>query len=241
MNIAMGAGSSMLDKAFSFWQTERANKAAKRASAVQFDREHKAYQSRYQDTVKDMKLAGINPIMAATGGFSVGSGPKSSTPQVYQTPPSQTDIGQSAKSFAQAKKSEKETERVGEEVKEVRQRVKESVMRVKKVRAEKNLVSQQEHESVSRMFMYEQETAKLAQQISQIKSQTQKTDQEYNNLRKMNTQIVALTKRITAETAKLKMIAKVYEGPLGQLLAYLQEIMRSLGIPVAAAIIKRGK
>lgn len=48
------------------WAAEQARLA--------FDRSKNLYASRYQITMKDMRKAGLNPILAASGGFNVGSG-----------------------------------------------------------------------------------------------------------------------------------------------------------------------
>lgn len=44
-----------------------------------FKNSEKVYNSRYQRTVNDMRAAGINPILAASSGFNVGSGPQQAT------------------------------------------------------------------------------------------------------------------------------------------------------------------
>ena len=66
---------------------EKAYGQSKEASALQFEREYGAYKTRYQDTMADMEKAGLNPILAASGGFNVGSGPKASTAQAFQSQP----------------------------------------------------------------------------------------------------------------------------------------------------------
>lgn len=61
---------------------------SKQAATTQFSREEKsamdsykrsidAYKNRYQMTVNDMAKAGLNPILASSGGFNVGSGVQS--------------------------------------------------------------------------------------------------------------------------------------------------------------------
>ena len=47
------------------------------ASAKAFQRSYDAYKERYQTTMKDMHKAGLNPILASSGGFNVGNTPTS--------------------------------------------------------------------------------------------------------------------------------------------------------------------
>jgi hypothetical protein len=44
----------------------------KNAAKLAYDRSMGAYKSRYQNTMADMRAAGLNPILAASGGFQVG-------------------------------------------------------------------------------------------------------------------------------------------------------------------------
>ncbi len=66
---------------------ERAYKDSKEASALSFERSYGAYKSRYQDTMKDMKAAGLNPILAASSGFKPSSAPQAATAQAFQAQP----------------------------------------------------------------------------------------------------------------------------------------------------------
>lgn len=95
--------------------TSDANQAARLNSAESFAREYGAYKTRYQDTVADMREAGLNPILAASGGFNVGSGASSTPAQTFQT--QYPDVSTSAKNVAEAFESRSRVSKNAQEIK----------------------------------------------------------------------------------------------------------------------------
>ena len=55
---------------------------------IAYRRSSRSYKSRYQDTMADMRHAGLNPILTATGGFNVGSGVTAQMPRGVDSPAS---------------------------------------------------------------------------------------------------------------------------------------------------------
>lgn len=232
-------------------QWQRAQQAATTAydrsmasSALQWKRETDFYRGRYQDTAADMRAAGLNPILAASGGFSVGSTPTAPHVQAHMAQPHSAQAFQShrpdfnpsssALSFARAK-TEKSKFTLN------RNKAMESLENIARSRQQRKLMSAQEKQTLQNIYNLEQAHIKMAHEILLIMDKADKTKQDIINAQKMRKQIVANTIRLQAETAKLKEIAKVYDGPIGTMLAYIREIMQAVGIPVAAAIIKGGR
>lgn len=207
-----------------------------------------AYGRRYQMTTADMRAAGLNPILAASSGFGVGQSPQMMAPQLQQY-----NIGSTAESFERADQLRKEkvktvaeTKKTINEAKLIRNKAREVVFNIKKLRSEKNLIDQNEENAVREMFNLEQDFFKKANEISklqfeilEIEKRTALQDTEINFIQANKEKIKAETKnlatvqeKIKAEIAKLKKIAEVYDRPGGLILAYIQEIMKSLGMVI---------
>lgn len=114
---ALGAiGSSVLDLGVGIFRDNNSNSNARDNAEEAWERSQASYASRYQTTVNDMRLAGLNPILAASGGFSVGGQPQAPIAPTFQYSGSHADIASSARNF--------------QEIDESKQRIEESVQRV---------------------------------------------------------------------------------------------------------------
>lgn len=80
------------------------------------------YKKRYQLTTQDMRSAGLNPILAATGGFSVGNAPQVQThaPDMSAFANSASALANSAKAFGEASMIDEETEKVKAETEKIK-------------------------------------------------------------------------------------------------------------------------
>lgn len=221
----------------------------------QYERSMDMYQNRYTYTVADMKRAGLNPILAATGGFNVGSGPTISMAQM----PTYPDISSSALDWQKTKEAESNTDKIDQETQKVikdaelsAQRTAESLENTLKTRAEKNLVTAQERKTVQEIQNLQQEINKimantllLENQTDYVQSQTA-VEREYVGAVQEQKKLTAANKklaegelkRLEYQLSQLKRISDVYSGPVGSALTYVREIMNALGLaPIAGALV----
>ena len=130
------------------WQGEQAG--------IAFERSMEAYRQRYQNTTADMRAAGLNPILAASGGFSVGNSP--AAPMVGMPPAPMGNVfsglSSSAKDFAETSKVDPEIdlieeqkrlleyqqEKIAKEIEKMDQEIIRSVEEIGKIRSEKSLM-----------------------------------------------------------------------------------------------------
>lgn len=217
--------SSALDIGSSLFGADRANSQAQANSATQWNREYGAYKTRYQDTVADMKAAGLNPILAASGGFNVGSGPSASTPATFAanvpTPSS------SALNVAQTKKAGADT---GLSV----QKAKESIQSIAESRSRQGLMSAQEGKAIADMFKAEQEFAKITAELDKIGSETVLNEQQALYVRQLRKKAQKDVEMIVAQMSHLKKISNVYDQPFGKYLAYIEAITKSIGLNIGS-------
>lgn len=225
------------------------NVLGRQNSAYAFDRSQESYNTRYQQTVADMRKAGLNPILAATGGFSVGGQPQMQMPSIPNVP----DLSTAFKNYMEGSKVEQEKEKLKadtvktfEEAELVRKKVKETIANEYKIRTEGDLNVQNEKNKIQEMFNLEQDFYKKAKEIALLQSQIGELESRQSlqyaesetqkEMRKKLSQETKLLKqttiKIVAELSKLKQIAKVYDGPAGLILGYLQEILHVLNIGV---------
>jgi len=218
--------------------------ATREASAWSADQ----YAKRYQTTAKDMRSAGINPIMAATGGFSVGNAPQMSSAQSFQAAPVQ-GVTSSAKDFAdtnrsvqEAKKVVQETEKLVEETKRTMAETANTMQDTLKKRAETGLATANERNAVQNFTNLQLQAAKTAEEIRLTIEQTleaatkaglnaaqkwqtitneKKIEQETKNLRQQY-------QLMEAELKRLKGIDDVYGNEGGRALSILREVMKAL-------------
>jgi hypothetical protein len=173
-------------------------------SAVSFDRSYNAYKRRYQDTVADLKAAGLNPILAATGGLSVGNAPTMAQPQAFQAHQPPIFGTQSAKNIADTRLSDKKAE----------QAVAETYL----ARAKKGLVKAEEKVAYKNVSKILSEIRLNAQKAFEAKGKGEQAWQNVKNLIKQK-------EMLELEIEKLKKISAVYSNPGGQTIAYVEKLL----------------
>ena len=206
---------------------------AQKASAVAFDRSYDAYKRRYQDTVADMKLAGINPIMAASGGFNVGTSPNM-TPATARmaTAPDYESFTSGARNFAAAGTEYKRQAEIVMKTKEARARTNESIAKTYVERAKKGLITAQERQAVKN-------TQLLDKQIWTQMADFQKKVQEGYKANAEKKLILVRVKQLKTVMHKLESISDVYKTPyFGQFVAFLNSMLNLSGSAGAVGTMK---
>jgi len=210
------------------------------------------YRHRYYWTAQDMMNAGLNPILAATGGFSVGSGPSVSLPSQAMAPmPSVPSVASSAREVqelgqieANIEKTKAEKLKIIEETVRTTEEARKLVEEAAKLRLEQGLVTAQERKTIAeveRAFAEVRElasrTAKQWVEVDATQAKTKLMKEETLNVQADRRVIEAnerlLGKRVQELTyllSELETTSNVYEGPVGQALTYMREIVRSLGL-----------
>lgn len=246
-SIISNVGSSYLSNLFvSSPNAATANEVASDAAKEQWERTYWAYKRRYQDTVADMQAAGLNPILAVSNGFNVGSGPQATRAEVFKadTPSGVNDFAGSAKAFSEVEKVEAEKEKIQEEAKYLKAKANEAIQNALKIREEKKLVTQEEKNAVRTMFNLEKEfevknagLQKTFQEIQELMSRTemQEANQDLMVAKKREAEAESrrlqyLGTQIQLQLAQLQKLSNIYKGPAGQVMAYVKEIMNSLNL-----------
>lgn len=187
-------------------------------SAAAYRRQKDFYKQRYQWMMKDMRKAGLNPILAAgSAGFSTGG-----TPSVSMSTLPSTDYASSAKNMSEIGKIEEET--ATERVRQLKTmaEVRTEIARKYKLRAEKGLVTEQER--------------KIWFEIEKWQSEIYKNYRSGVRESKDAERLANQTKALAYQLNQLKNISDVYAAPASKALTIIKEIMRSLGINVGVLI-----
>jgi len=187
-----------------------------------YEQQYSQYKRRYQDTMSDMKLAGLNPILAAgSGGFNVGGSP--SFTNVGQMPSYQPMLASSAyQSFKGGQLSEEQSKT--EDIKRLKllQDTKESLAKVAKIRAEKGLLSEKERLTVVQISESLARTGKMFHEVKKIGVETDRGKME---LKKLKKQIQIMHQQFK----QLKQTSDWYDGAYGDFLGWLRATLGSFG------------
>lgn len=197
------------------------------SATTAWQRSFGAYKNRYDNTMKDMKNAGLNPILAASGGFNVGSGP--SAPMASSTAPS-PHLTQypttSAKDYnlgAEKARTESETAKNRQSILNLKKQAEETIAKTAQHRAQKKLITRQEQVALEQIGVTQQTFNKLTQEAYNTIQTGNLTRQQIKNAK-----LTAAT--MTANLNKLKSIANVYSQPVGDYITYISEIMKAIGL-----------
>lgn len=215
MSVIGGIASAVGSKALDVVGGAVGSKVQDYFSAKQYRRMMRDYKKRYQYTTADMRKAGLNPILAATGGFSVGQ-----TPSMPSTPGpnfgGSSNIASSAEALAETDKAQKETELIGKKVQT-------EIAQAAKTRAEKGLITAQERSTVIGVQKIVAETQKAYKEAYLAIEKRDLTEAETRNLQ-------TITAKTLLEMEKLARIAGVYKAPVGKWITYVNEVREALGV-----------
>jgi len=231
--------------------TDEAWERSKEASALAFKRSYGAYKHRYRDTMKDMRKAGLNPILAAgSAGFTTSGQPAYTPPQSMLAQPQglsaaksysdwtqgQSNVESKKNIHADTRKKLVESQKIRKEINETisntllnRQKTKESKANEKETIKNIALLDKKIWESIAGFHKTIQE-AYLA-----LDKQTL-TKEQVKNLQSERGKIHEQTKTLQAQLAMLTKIANVYNGPSGQMMANVKTVMDALNLNFAAIV-----
>lgn len=222
----------------------RAYADSKEAADTAWARQRLLYRNRYQWTARDMELAGLNPILAASGGFSVGNAPSVASAQAFKADNPYGTFASSAKNFMDASKGVEEIENIKADTDKKRKETLESIARTVKARSEAGLADAKEREAAQNVFVLEQRVYQMAKEISLMDSQIEETnrradlEQQQVQVAKQQEQKLNVEKRkLLLEAQKLYYSMKelsarssVYDGWIGKLNGALKETLSMFGL-----------
>lgn len=220
------------------------------------------YRRRYQWTVEDMREAGLNPILAAQGGFgSVASPAATGAPTVSVPGTSGVDIAGSAKALQDTEVGKREEIRKAEETSKIIQearavfvKAEESIQNIAESKARVQKIRQEERNLIKTVFNTQERFWEIAAnidridaQISLLKAQEQREQMQAFNIASQTAEnwerrklLAQQGKQLVAQLEKLSKVSEVYKGPIGKVLAYVKEILDGLNVGAGVLINRRG-
>lgn len=201
------------------------------ASAQAFDRSYDAYKQRYQDTMADMKAAGLNPILAAgSGGFNVSGQP---TMAKADAPMATLPNTSSAQSYMNMEQAQTEISSRKEKLEKAANIYQDSLKKVE----ETALAAAKTEQEITKTRLIIKNIELTSQNIWKAAAEFQKTIQEGYESAARQKEIEQRTTMIRNEIKKLKSQLKeivqggrIYEGPAGLLLKSIKEAFDAMNL-----------
>jgi hypothetical protein len=229
----IAAGAALAGSALAHSRQKEASRNAwereKNYADLNWMRQENLYKNRYQYTTEDMKKAGLNPILAASGGFQVGSQPTPSMPSHPMIANNEPQFGSTARDFAVAELSQQQTETEKQKIKNLKEQAKETIAKTYVERAKKGLITQQERESVQRIMKMHSEMERMQNEILLMKERGELAAKEKQKIEKQ-IQVVNL------EMNKLKQSSNVYKTAFGQWMNYLKAFTEAIGVNLGGVV-----
>lgn len=218
-DAVVGIPSSIIGTGLDLLSGSYTNEQNRKNSAWAFDQSYSTYKRRYQDTMEDMRLAGLNPILAAgSGGFNVSGQPSMATPQF----PSVAGTGSAlnlAKSMEAKSSSQKNRAQALNLLKDIRLKV----AQIAKTRAEKGLITEQERLTVAKIGETYSIVGKIFHEVERIGTEIDINKKQKailtQNLKMLNLQLKSLSKQM-----------QWYKGAYGDFLGWLKSTTQAFGL-----------
>lgn len=215
------AASRQKDAANTAWDRE------KNYANLNWQRQLDLYKSRYQYTTEDMREAGLNPILAAQGGFQIGNTISPQMPNHPMVANNVPQFGSTARDFAVAELSQQQTKTEQQKIKNLKEQAKETIARTYVERAKKGLITQQERESVQKVQKMHAEIERMNNEILLMKDRGE-------NIQAETRKLAQHMRMVDLEMKKLKQQSNVYTTSYGQWMQYLKAFTEAIGINVGA-------
>lgn len=220
-------GSGLINSALGIGTDWAKNELISKPNAKQaYQRERELYSTRYQMTMADMEKAGLNPILAASSGFQVGSVPSVAQAQY---PQGQT-YAEGLSAANQVRRTDTEIEVMRQELENKRQVIRESVARIARTRAETQVATQTEKNLVRQWLNLE---ADLHIKIAEYERTSAQAGLYGRQREEVNKQIEAIgfdIEKTKMVIEQLKKVTAAYNGPIGGILGYIEAITKALGL-----------
>ena len=221
IGAAGSLGSTLLGGSMNSASSAEAFRRSEQAASTAWQRQMWLAQHKHQMETWDLRRAGLNPILAASGGFSPGS---TSAPmaQVQQTHPfPTTDIAGSAKDMATAA-----TE--GERKKLVKNQAKTELKKAITERARAGVMTATEKNLGQEFFNLEQKFQILTSEIDLTKGFVKLNEEEQRRVK-------LVVEAMNQNLERLKKMHDVYKGPAGSYIAYLNSLFGTVNIGMTGA------
>jgi len=206
-------------------------------SALAFQRSYDAYKRRYQDTTEDMRLAGLNPILAATSGFNVGSSPQMSAPQAFQPHQPLTSPVTAGKEFAEIGEIQEAERKHRMEIRKSRAEANKAIEQAYKILEEKKLVTAQMRNIRKQIILNDKRIWTELANFYKVTGEAYVAFSKEGLNEAMKTRVWKEIEKIEAEVRaqvlKLKELERsneVFSGPVGLKIKYLQELQKGIRI-----------
>lgn len=235
MGSAATAGiSHLLGQSSASTQSQRAHDAMIAQNVVN----QSNYRNRYQWTVEDMKLAGLNPILAASGGFSVGNAPSVSLPSpAFGGMPSTPSLAASAKDMSEVDRIEEDVKRISEDKKRIINLSKLAKAQVLKIGDERSVLRQDVIKTWNEADRIVADTFKIEQEMQLIRAQKRVAQETMVLIQEQKKQASANKELLRTKMKQLYLLFNqmrkkhgVYGNWYGTGLSYIGETLDAFGI-----------
>lgn len=215
-DILLGAGLDFAsayarDKYISQPAADRAYDQSLKGSELAFQRTYGAYKRRYQDTVEDLKKAGLNPILAASGGFKVSGSPTMQAPTGFMAQTQDINFTNSALNVAKTKKADEELNLISAKTNE----------------ALANAAAQQ-----AKAGQLNEETKLTVERVLKTKRECELIASQRDLKKKEKEVLIQKLRQINYDLVQLKKVSEIYDTPTGTGLLWIKSFMDALGLPL---------